>query len=273
MDPRAFLDRLAADPSTADSLVHVRELPARAPVIEPFPDGLPELLVSRLGLTGVHGLYPHQSEGLAALRDGRDVVLATGTASGKTLVYNAAFAAAAIDTPKATALYLFPTKALARDQLRSIRALKLPQVKAAVYDGDTPKAERPLIRTNANLVMTNPDMLHLSLLADHARWADFFFRLSLVVGEERQVQHVGVRHHEVRVRSDQGALRLRRVAVVDGGLDLRQLQGTHRAQLVARERLRREQEQRRGFRDRECGVGERELVDERLPAGLSLIHI
>jgi DEAD/DEAH box helicase domain-containing protein len=187
VNPRAFLDRLAADPSTAASLVHVRELPARAPVIEPFPDGLPDLLVSRLGLTGVQGLYPHQSEGLAALREGRDVVLASGTASGKTLVYNAAFAEAAIETPKATALYLFPTKALARDQLRSVRALKLPQVKAAVYDGDTPKAERPLIRTNANLVMTNPDMLHLSLLADHARWADFFFRLSLVVVDEAHV--------------------------------------------------------------------------------------
>ena len=167
--------------------MHVREFPARRPAIEPFPDDLPELLVTRLGLIGVRGLYPHQAEGLEALRHGHDVVLATGTASGKTLVYNAAFAEAAITTAKATALYLFPTKALARDQLRSVRALKLPQVKAAVYDGDTPQAERPLIRRNANLVMTNPDMLHLSLLADHARWADFFLRLSLVVVDEAHV--------------------------------------------------------------------------------------
>ncbi|HEX7246729.1 MAG TPA: DEAD/DEAH box helicase [Actinomycetota bacterium] len=187
MDPRAFLHELETDPDAADPLVHVRTLEARTPVIAPFPDDLPELVVARLGLIGVRGLYPHQSDGLAALRSGRDVVLATGTASGKTLVYNAAFAEAAITTPKATALYLFPTKALARDQLRSIRALKLPQVKAAVYDGDTPQAERPLIRKNANLVMTNPDMLHLSLLADHARWADFFFRLSLVVVDEAHV--------------------------------------------------------------------------------------
>ena len=128
-----------------DSLVHVRVLPARDPVFERFPDDLPELLVTRLGLTGVRGLYPHQSDGLAALRAGRDVVMATGTASGKTLVYNTAFAETAITTPKSTALYLFPTKALARDQLRAVRALKLPQLKAAVYDGDTPKAERPLI--------------------------------------------------------------------------------------------------------------------------------
>ncbi len=187
VDPRAFLDELTADTDIASSLVHVQHLPARAPAIEPFPDGLPDLLVSRLGLTGVRGLYPHQSDGLAVLRDGRDLVIATGTASGKTLVYNAAFAEAALTRPKATALYLYPTKALARDQLRAVRALKLPQVKASVYDGDTPRAERPLIRKNANLVMTNPDMLHLSLLPDHARWADFFFRLSMVVVDEAHV--------------------------------------------------------------------------------------
>ena len=89
--------------------------------------------------------------------------------------------------PKATALYLFPTKALARDQLRAVRALKLTQIRASAYDGDTPKAERPLIRKNANLVLTNPDMLHLSILPDHARWADFFFRLSLIVIDEAHV--------------------------------------------------------------------------------------
>ena len=102
--------------------------------------------------------------------------MATGTASGKTFVYNAAFAEAALTISKATALYLYPTKALARDQLRAVRALKIPQLKASVYDGDTPQSERPLIRKNANLVMTNPDMLHLSLLPDHPRWADFFSR-------------------------------------------------------------------------------------------------
>jgi DEAD/DEAH box helicase domain-containing protein len=187
VDPRAFLDALTADPDAAPSLVGVRELPARAPEIEPFPDDLPELLIQRLGLLGIDGLYAHQARGLETLRAGRDLIMATGTASGKTLVYNAAFAEAALTTPKATALYLYPTKALARDQLRAVRSLKIHEMKAAVYDGDTPKAERPLIRKNANLVMTNPDMLHLSLLPDHARWADFFFRLSLVVVDEAHV--------------------------------------------------------------------------------------
>ncbi len=183
MDSRALLERVAGP----DTLVHVRELPARPNVVEPFPEDLPELLVERLSLLGVEGLYRHQREALDAVRAGRNVIVATGTASGKTLVYNLAFAAEAILDAKRTALYLYPTKALARDQLRQIRELKLPQLKAAVYDGDTPRAERPLVRKNANLVMSNPDMLHASLLPDHARWADFLLRLSLVVVDEAHV--------------------------------------------------------------------------------------
>ncbi|HEX6132036.1 MAG TPA: DEAD/DEAH box helicase [Actinomycetota bacterium] len=187
MDVRGFVERLAANPDVAPSLSHVRDLPAVTPRVRPFPEDLPEVVVQRLGLLGVEGLYPHQAAGLDALRAGRHAILSTGTASGKTLVYDLAFAARAISTPKATALFLFPTKALARDQLRQVRALKLPQIKAAVYDGDTPRSERPLIRKNANLVLTNPDMVHLSVLPDHARWADFLHRLALVVVDEAHV--------------------------------------------------------------------------------------
>ena len=188
MDPRAFLGSLRAEDDVSSSLVGLRELPAHAPSVEDLPSDLPDLLRSRLKLMGIEGLYSHQAAGLRVLREGSGrLIMATGTASGKTLVYNVAFAEAALETPKATALYLYPTKALARDQLRAVRAMKIPQMKASVYDGDTPRAERPLIRKNANLVMTNPDMLHLSLLTDHARWADFFFRLSLVVVDEAHV--------------------------------------------------------------------------------------
>ncbi|HEU4356252.1 MAG TPA: DEAD/DEAH box helicase [Actinomycetota bacterium] len=183
MDPRAFLDSVAPE----GSLVHVRELPARSPEIGPLPADVPQVLADRLSLLGVTGLYPHQRAALDLVRSGRDVMIATGTASGKTLVYDLAFAAQAIERAKSTALYLFPTKALARDQLRAVRDLKLPQLKAAVYDGDTPRADRPLIRRNANLVMTNPDMLHAGILPDHTRWADFFLRLSLVVVDEAHV--------------------------------------------------------------------------------------
>src|SRR4029078_8747902 len=111
-----------------------------------------------------------------------------------------------------SATFLFPTKALARDQLRSMRALKLPQVRAAVYDGDTPQAERPLIRKNANLVLTNPDMPHLALLADHARWADFFLRLSLVVVDEAHVLRGVFGSHVAMVLR-----RLRRLVALHGG--------------------------------------------------------
>ncbi len=162
-------------------------MPARGADLEPLPSDLPEILTGRLEMLGIEGLYPHQRRALDVIMSGHDTAIATGTASGKTLVYELAFAAAALRDRRATALFLYPTKALARDQLRQVRSLKLPQVKAAVYDGDTPKAERSLIRRNANLVMSNPDMLHASLLPDHARWADFLLRLSLVVVDEAHV--------------------------------------------------------------------------------------
>ncbi len=187
MDAAGFLSSIAEDEKIAGSLVHLRELPPVPPEPEPFPSDLPDLLVDRLALLGIEGLYRHQREALELVRARRNVVVATGTASGKTLVYNLAFAAEALERPKATALYLYPTKALARDQLRQVRDLKLPQIKASVFDGDTPRAERPLIRRNANLVLSNPDMLHASLLPDHPRWADFFLRLSLVVVDEAHV--------------------------------------------------------------------------------------
>lgn len=186
MDARSFIDGLAALEGNEASLAHVEVLKSREPVLEPLPD-VPDVLRRRLALLGIEGLYSHQRQALDILDGGENVIVATGTASGKTLVYNLAFARTAIADEKRTALYLFPTKALARDQLRQVRDLKLPQVRAAVYDGDTPQAERPLIRRNANLVMTNPDMLHASILPRHPRWADFFLRLSLVVVDEAHV--------------------------------------------------------------------------------------
>ncbi|MBI4260664.1 MAG: DUF1998 domain-containing protein [Actinobacteria bacterium] len=185
VDPRAFVAQLTRDDQDA-SPAHVEVLPAAAPALEPFPD-LPQILVERLALLGIDGLYPHQRRALDAVIGRRNVVISSGTASGKTLVYNLAFAAAAVGDARSTALYLFPTKALARDQLRQVRALRLPQIRAAVYDGDTPRDERPLIRRNANLVMSNPDMLHAAVLPDHARWADFLLRLRLVVVDEAHV--------------------------------------------------------------------------------------
>ncbi len=187
MDVEAFLRALEALDQVGDaerSLRHVERIPARDPSPQPFPADLPDLVRDRLDLQGIHGLYAHQRQALDHVAAGDNVIQATGTASGKTLVYNVAFARMALERPKTTALYVFPTKALARDQLRQIRALRLTQIRAAVYDGDTPPAERPLIRRNANLVLTNPDMLHASILPGHPRWADFLLRLGLVVVDE-----------------------------------------------------------------------------------------
>ncbi len=207
MDGRGFLDAL----EDADRLTHLRVLPARDPTIAPLPP-LPDPLPARLRHLGIEGLYPHQVEALGLLEGGRHVVLSTGTASGKTLVYNIEFARRVLQEPRRTALCLFPTKALARDQLRQIRALRLPAIKAAVYDGDTPRAERPLIRRTANLVLSNPDMLHASLLPDHARWADFLLRLSLVVVDEAHVARGVFGSHVAMVLR-----RLRRLAAHYGG--------------------------------------------------------
>src|ERR671918_2168200 len=185
MDARGLLDRLASE-GASDRLVHLEVLPAREPDPQPFP-GLPDPLPARLGLLGIDGLHPHQRRALDLLGEGRNVIVSTGTASGKTLVYNLAFAGEVLRDARSTALYLFPTKALARDQLRQVRDLRLPQIRAAVYDGDTPRGERPLIRRTANLIISNPDMLHAGILPGHARWADFFLRLSLIVVDEAHV--------------------------------------------------------------------------------------
>ncbi|HEY7281743.1 MAG TPA: DEAD/DEAH box helicase [Actinomycetota bacterium] len=211
MDPRAFLGEFAGDPAFAESLVHIEELPEREPEVLPFPD-VPELLVQRLGLLGIEGLYPHQRAAFDSVASGSNVVISTGTASGKTLVYNMAYASTVLQDPKATALYLFPTKALARDQLRQVRSLKLPQIRAAVFDGDTPSVERPMIRRNANLVMSNPDMLHASMLPDHGRWADFLLRLAYVVVDEAHVARGVFGSHVAMVLR-----RLRRLVARYGG--------------------------------------------------------
>ena len=215
MDARGFVETLdRTDPGEGQerSLRHVEVLERRDPEPLPFPDGLPDLLRARLELLGITGLHAHQRHALELLDAGENVIVATGTASGKTLVYNLAFARTALTDAKATALYVFPTKALARDQVRQVRELRLPQIRAAVYDGDTPQAERPLIRRNANLVMTNPDMLHAAILPGHARWADFFLRLSLVVVDEAHVARGVFGSHVAMVLR-----RLRRMVAHYGG--------------------------------------------------------
>ncbi|GAA1641062.1 hypothetical protein GCM10009733_042630 [Nonomuraea maheshkhaliensis] len=131
---------------------------------------------------GVTGLWPHQYEAADLAFRGRNVIISTGTASGKSLAYLTPAVASCLDG--GTVLYLTPTKALAADQLRGLRELRITQLRAACFDGDTPFEERTWVRQHANYVLTNPDMLHRSILPRHAQWSSFLRRLRMVVVDE-----------------------------------------------------------------------------------------
>ena len=184
MDGAHTLDRLARDPELSERLVYRETIPARAASYampsEPLPDELNERLASR----GIEQLWTHQAAALDALRGGRNIVLATGTASGKSLCYQLPIVEGVLAGRKETALLIFPTKALAQDQLRSLRSWLVPGLKAVSYDGDTPSDDRAWARRNANVVLTNPEMLHMGILPSHQRWATFLMRLRYVVVDE-----------------------------------------------------------------------------------------
>lgn len=189
MDVAALIQRIQSRADYAGQLEHLEVLPERpgrfATPGQPLDEPLRRLLASR----GIEQLYCHQVAALEAARAGRDLVVVTGTASGKTLCYNLPILEAAIAT-SARALYLFPTKALAQDQLKGLLELvgddpELARaVRPGVYDGDTPTAQRRRIRGEANLVLSNPDMLHASVLPYHPKWAAFFSELKYIVIDE-----------------------------------------------------------------------------------------
>ncbi len=173
-------------PETAPNLTTWQTTPARPADLRPFPADLPSALAKALARRGIVSLYSHQAQAWEAARRGENVVLATGTASGKTLGYNLPVLAAWLENPDTRALYLFPTKALTQDQLSGLNSFQssIPNLKSAIYDGDTPQSNRPAIRKNANLIFTNPDMLHTGILPHHTNWADFFRNLRFVVIDE-----------------------------------------------------------------------------------------
>jgi len=153
----------------------------------PLPGDLRPELVAALANRGIERLYTHQAEAFAAVRNGRHLVVVTPTASGKTLCYNLPVLQRLLENPEKRALYLFPTKALAQDQLAELSALKhgLPiELRVDTYDGDTPPGRRTAIREGGHVVMTNPDMLHTGLLPHHTRWRRLFSSLEFVVVDE-----------------------------------------------------------------------------------------
>jgi len=181
-----ILDDLLTSPSTGPCITATRHFPARPPVLVPFPASLDPRIGDAVRARGIDELYSHQAHAWDRIAKGQHVVVVTPTASGKTLCYNLPALQALVHQPDARILYLFPTKALAQDQLAELEELarQLPEMRMFTYDGDTPQDARRAVRARANLVLTNPDMLHSGILPHHTKWATLFQNLRYVVIDE-----------------------------------------------------------------------------------------
>jgi DEAD/DEAH box helicase domain-containing protein len=195
----------------AEEVAFTTGVPARGPVLVPLPPDLHPKLRAALEARGLESLYAHQAAAFEAAERGEHVVVSTGTASGKTLAFNLPVLNSLATEPKNRTLYLYPTKALAQDQARTLAAFRLPHVRAAIYDGDTPSGERRQIRKWANLILTNPDMLSVGVLPHHDRWGDVLANLRYVVVDEAHVYRGVFGSHVANVLR-----RLRRLAGVYG---------------------------------------------------------
>ncbi len=183
----AVLGRMRTEPHWRSRVAHWHHVPARDADYRPAPDYLHPRLVDSLRARGIDQLYSHQAAALDAVHAGKHTVVVTPTASGKTLCYNLPVLDHLLREPQGRAMYIFPTKALAQDQYaglqRWIEDLEA-DIKTYPYDGDTPAAERRLIRQAGNIVITNPDMLHSGILPHHTKWHELFDRLRYVVIDE-----------------------------------------------------------------------------------------
>lgn len=178
------------DPASelADQITHVEELPPRAPIYADVTRPMHAALRERLGELGLDRLYTHQARAYDLASTGKDLVVVTGTNSGKTLCYNLPAMQISLTEPASRCLYLFPTKALAQDQLGKLEQLLLGMnLRAGTYDGDTPKSQRSSLRRLAHVILTNPDMLHVGILPGHQNWGKFLKSLRLIVIDEMHV--------------------------------------------------------------------------------------
>jgi DEAD/DEAH box helicase domain-containing protein len=196
---------------TGDELAYLGNEPERAARTAPLPQELDPRVRDALAAQGIDSLYEHQAETWDAATRGEHVIVTTGTASGKTLAFNLPVLDALAREPKQRALYLYPTKALAQDQARSLSALKVPRLRPAIYDGDTESERRWQIRKWANVVLSNPDMLHVGVLPRHDRWGDVLSNLRYVIVDEAHVYRGVFGSHVANVLR-----RLRRLARVYG---------------------------------------------------------
>jgi DEAD/DEAH box helicase domain-containing protein len=182
---RDVIDDWLEDPDRSERIVHVESIPARTAIYDEIP--LDEAVIDALARRGITRLYRHQSAAIESVRSGAHTVVSAGTAAGKSLCYQIPIAEAVVADRTATSLLLFPTKALTRDQFRGLHDFGVDAMVPAVYDGDTDDETRAWVRRNANIVLTNPDMLHIGILPGHGRWATFLRRLQFVVIDEVHV--------------------------------------------------------------------------------------
>ncbi|MDO9300604.1 MAG: DEAD/DEAH box helicase, partial [Anaerolineales bacterium] len=183
---QSLLDYWKQDADTAPNFSAWKTTPPRAAQTAPFPPDLLIPLREALSTRGIHQLYSHQLSAWTQSRAHKNIILATGTASGKTLAYNLPVLSSLLENPETRALYLFPTKALAQDQYSNLQFFqsKIVNLKSSIYDGDTPQSSRSAIRKNARIVLSNPDMLHTGILPHHSNWSDFFSNLKFIVIDE-----------------------------------------------------------------------------------------
>ena len=179
-------DELLEAGRTDDRLVTQSAVNARPGHEAPIPDELHPEVADALHGRGIERLWSHQAEAIHAAWAGPTIVT-TGTASGKSLCFQLPTLDVLARDARARALYLYPTKALAQDQARALNALGVDRARPAIYDGDTPKEQRAAIRRKANVILTNPDMLHLGILPNHPAWANFLSNLAVVVVDEAHV--------------------------------------------------------------------------------------
>jgi DEAD/DEAH box helicase domain-containing protein len=191
VDTAAFLQHLATQASYSGQIAHREPIPRCQAKCAELEKPLPDVLEENLSRHGLLPFYTHQAQAINHARRGQNVMVATSSASGKTLCYNAPVVETLLTQRGSCALYLFPTKALAQDQLRTLWELFHPKLLStgdfATFDGDTPKAERGDIRRRARLILTNPDMLHVGILPNHQQWSRLLRRLRYVVVDEAHI--------------------------------------------------------------------------------------
>ncbi len=168
---------------------------AKDAVLAGFPENIADVLNDYLTTEGFKGLFSHQMESIESLCQGKNIVIATGTSSGKTYCYNLPVLDTILKHPNATALYMFPTKALTEDQYKKLETIakhiekhdpegKNGLIKPGIYDGDTPSSKRTTIRSVSNIILSNPDMLHIGILPHHTKWSRFLSNLKFIVLDE-----------------------------------------------------------------------------------------